>query len=85
MNLLFKNANNTHFLNQNSSKNLKSLNGPKYTYINIIHYKKIDPIIPFTTLVLKYICNFSNFVIGIILSLIYSIHSSFSLFVGFKK
>jgi len=38
-------------------------------YINTIHHKKINhPKIPPTTLVLKYIFNFSNFVTYVILS-----------------
>jgi len=37
-------------------------------YINIIHHKKIHPRIPFTTLILKYIFKFSNFMTDIILS-----------------
>jgi hypothetical protein len=41
-------------------------------YINIICDKTIEPKIPSTTLVLKYIFKISNFVIGIILSRIYS-------------
>jgi hypothetical protein len=52
-------------------------------YINIIHHKKIHPRIPSTTLVLKYIFKFSNFVMGIILSQICFIHSKFSMFVEF--
>jgi len=52
-------------------------------YINIIHHKKIHPRIPSTTLVLKYIFKFLNFVMGIILSQICFIHSKFSMFVEF--
>jgi hypothetical protein len=54
-------------------------------YINIIHHKKIHPRIPSATLVLKYIFKFSNCMMGIILSQIYSIHSNFSMFVEFFK
>jgi hypothetical protein len=62
MHLLFKNAKTTHFLNEISSKNFKYLNGPRFKiYINIIQHKKIHPRIPFTTIVLKYICNFFKF------------------------
>jgi len=42
-------------------------------YINIIHPKKIHPIIPFTTLVLKYIFKISNSMTSITLSQIYFI------------
>ncbi len=52
-------------------------------YINMIHHKKIHPIIPLTTLVLKYIFKISNSMMGIILSWIYSICSNSSTFVGF--
>jgi hypothetical protein len=54
-------------------------------YINIIPHKEIHPKIPPITSILKYICNFSNYVMGIILSQLYFIHSSFSMFVGFLK
>jgi hypothetical protein len=54
-------------------------------YINVIHHSKIHLRIPYTTLVWKYIFNFSNFMMGNILSQIYSIHSNFSMFVGFFK
>ncbi len=50
-------------------------------YINIIH----NPRIPFTTLVLKYIFEFSNSVMNIILSQIYSICSIFSMFIKILK
>ncbi len=50
-------------------------------YINIIHPKKIHPIIPFTTLVLKYIFKISNSMTSITLSQIYFIPSKFSMFV----
>jgi len=54
--------------------------------INIMHHKKIHPRIPSTTLFFKYMFKFSNFVMGIILSQIYTIHSKFSMFFGvFKK
>jgi hypothetical protein len=54
--------------------------------INVIDHKKVHPKIPFTTLVLKYIyAIFSNSMTCIILSQIYSIYSSFSLFVEFLK
>jgi len=52
-------------------------------YIHIIHHKKTHLRIPSTTLVLKYIFKIPNFVMGIILSQIYSICSKFSMFVGF--
>jgi len=51
-------------------------------YINIMHHKKIHPRIPSTTLLFKYIFKFSNFMMNIIWSQIYSIHSNFSMFVG---
>jgi hypothetical protein len=57
----------------------------KLMYIHIIHHKKIHPIIPSTTLVLKCIFKISNYVANIIFSQIYSIHSSFSMFVGLFK
>jgi hypothetical protein len=44
--------------------------------------KKIHPIIPLTTLVFRCIFKFSNCVMDIILSQIYSICSKFSMFVG---
>ncbi len=60
MHLLFKNAKNTFFFNEISSKNFKSLNGPRFNSCISISYtiKKIHPRIPFITLVLKYIYNF---------------------------
>jgi hypothetical protein len=54
-------------------------------YINSIHHKKTHPKIPSTTLLFKYIFKISNFVMGIIWSQIYSIHSKFSIFVGIFK
>jgi len=85
MYLLFKNAKNTHFLNEISSKNFKYLNGPRFSSCISISsiIKKIYPKISLTTLVLKDIWIFSNSVTCIILSKIYSIYSSFSLFVEF--
>jgi hypothetical protein len=50
-----------------------------------MHHKKTHPRIPLTSLVLKYIFKISNFVMGIILSLTYSIGSNFSMLVGFLK
>jgi hypothetical protein len=50
-------------------------------YINIIHQKKIQPKIPTTIFVLKYICKFSNFIIDIIMLQIYFICSIFPMFV----
>jgi hypothetical protein len=47
--------------------------------------KKIHPRIPSTTLVLKYIFKFSNSMIGIILSQIYSICSKSSMCIEFFK
>jgi hypothetical protein len=52
---------------------------------NIIHHKKTHPRIPSTLLILKYIFKISNFVIGIILSQIYFIHSKSSMFVEVFK
>ncbi len=54
-------------------------------YINIIHHKKIQPRVPSTTLIMKCIFKFSNFVTNIILSRIYSIHSNSSMLVEFFK
>ncbi len=51
-------------------------------YINILHHKKIHPGIPSTILFFKYVFKFSNSVMGIIWSQIYSIHSNFSMFIG---
>ncbi len=50
-----------------------------------MHHKKIHPRIPLTTLLFKYIFKFSNFVMGIIWSQIYSIHSNSLMFVGIFK
>jgi hypothetical protein len=47
--------------------------------------KKLHPIVPSITLVLKYIFNFSNFVTNIILSWIYFVCSNSSMFVDFFK
>ncbi len=68
------------FFEKNLIQNFKILD-----FIDVYQYhihKKVHPRIPPTTLVLKYICNFSNFTMGIILSQIYSICSRFSMFVG---
>jgi hypothetical protein len=56
-------------------------------YINTIHQYILKTLlkIPPTTLVLKYIRKFSNFLMSIILSQIHSICSKFSMFVGFLK
>ncbi len=77
----------TLFKNEISSKNFKSLNGPRFnSYISISYtIKKNYPRIPLTTLVLKYISNFLKLCDKYFLSQIYSIHLSFSLFVGFLK
>jgi hypothetical protein len=53
--------------------------------INIIHPKKIQPKIPPTIFVLKYIRKFWNFVINIIMLQIYFICSKFSMFVKFFR
>ncbi len=66
----------------------KFLNCPKFNWCIWISYtiKKKHPIIPSTTLVLKYIYKISNpMIIRNTLSQIYSIHSSSSMFVGFLK
>ncbi len=47
--------------------------------------KKIHPRIPYSSLVLNYIFKISNSMMNIILSQLYSIHSNFSMFVGFFK
>ncbi len=54
-------------------------------YINIRHHEIFHPIIPPTIQVLKYMCNFSNFAMNIILLQIYFICSTSSMFVGFLK
>jgi hypothetical protein len=54
-------------------------------YNNIVHHKKIHPKIPSITLVLKCVFKFSNFVTGIILLWIYSIHSKNLMFVKIFK
>jgi hypothetical protein len=78
---------NTHFLNEISSKNIKSLNGLRfYSCISISYIvrkftQKFHSQLWFWS---KYAI-FSNFVTSIILLQIYSIHSKFSLFVELKK
>jgi hypothetical protein len=74
-------------LNEISSKNFKSLNGLKFNSCISISYtiKKIHPRISLTTLSLKYLCNFFKFYDKYCFVTIYSIHSSFSLFVGYFK
>lgn len=52
-------------------------------YINIIDHKTFHQKIPPTTLVLKYVCNFSYFMMSIILSQIYFICWSSPMFIGF--
>jgi hypothetical protein len=54
-------------------------------YINIIHHKKKSPKNFIHNLSFEVYMQFSNFLKGIILSQIYSIHLGFSLFVGFKE
>jgi len=49
---------------------------------NIIHLLKIHPKLPPTTLVLKYIFIFSDYVTSIILSQIYFMCSNSSIFIG---
>jgi hypothetical protein len=51
-------------------------------HVNMIAPKRIHPRILSTTLALKYIFKFSNFVMGTILS---QIHSNSSIFFGFFK
>ncbi len=76
-----------HFFNGISSKNFQFLNCPRINWCISISYiiKKIHPRIPSTTLILKYIFRISNFLMGIILSWIYSICSNFSIPVEFFK
>ncbi len=50
-----------------------------------MHHKKIHPIIPLTIVLFKYIFKFSNSMMGIIWSQIYSIHLNSLMFVGIFK
>jgi hypothetical protein len=78
----------THFLNEISSKTFNFW--MVLDLIDVYQYhtppkKKNHPRIPPTTLVLKYICKFSNSMVSISLSQIYSICSNSSMFVRFLE
>ncbi len=70
---------------QVSSQNNWFINGPRFNSCIAIPFtiKTIHPKISPTIVVFKYVCNFSNFMTYTILSQMYSIHSTSSMFFGF--
>jgi hypothetical protein len=73
------------YFNDFSTKKLQTSKWPciQSMYINNNDHKKIHKKIPPTTLVLKYVCNFSYFVVNIISSQIYLICRSSPMFVKY--